>query len=337
MDEADEVVWMVRGAWVSLCVRAVCELGVVDALDEPRTLDELATRTSSDPDALARLLRVMTDLGLVAAEDGRFAATGRGEVLRVGHPSGLRNLALMQTELPNLSAWRHLADAIRSGTSVFEKLHGQSSWQWLASHPEQEAVFNAAMARRAALQATAIRAAVDLSSVGLVVDVGGGQGALLADLLTGAGSLRGLVADRPEVTAAATDAFAAAGLADRARAEPADFFVAVPSGGDVYVLSNVLHDWDDDQAVALLRTTRSALGPDGRLLVVENVLDAPGRTPAQQRDVHLVDLHMLVLFGARERTQAEYDGLLTVAGFGPTRLHPSPNSWTVLEARPTPA
>ena len=113
MAEADDVVWMVRGAWVSLCVRAACELGIMDALEEPRTLAELATRTSSDPATLARLLRALVDLGLLPSVEDRYTATPRGEVLRVGHPSGVRNLALMQTVIPNLTAWQHLADAVR--------------------------------------------------------------------------------------------------------------------------------------------------------------------------------------------------------------------------------
>jgi hypothetical protein len=330
MAEADDVIWMVRGAWVSQCVRATCELGIVDALDEPRNLAELATRTSSDQAALARLLRVLVDLGLVALADGHYAATSRGEVLREGHPSGVRNLALMQTVIPNLTAWHHLADAVRRGKAVFEDLHGLTSWAWLAANPKEEAVFNAAMARRSALRVAAIRAAHDLSGARVVVDVGGGEGALLARLLAGQPSLRGIVADRPGVAAMAAAALAAAGLGERARGEPADFFVTVPSGGDIYVLSNVLHDWDDAEALSILRTVHAAMGPDALLLVVENVLDAPGREPSQQRDVHLVDLHMLLMFGARERTKAEYDAILVTAGFAPSTLGPSPNTWNVM-------
>ena len=123
-------------------------------------------------------------------------------------------------------------------------------------------------------------------------------------------------------------------MGDRAHGEPADFFAEVPPGGDVYLLSNVLHDWDDAAATTILRTVRAAMRPDARLLVVENVLDAPGRTAPQQRDVHLVDLHMLVMFGARERTKAEYDSLLVDAGFAPSRLSPSPNTWNVLASQP---
>ncbi len=334
MTEADDVIWMVRGAWVSLCLRAACELGIVDALDEPRDLADLAARTSSDPATLARLLRVLVDLRLLARKRDRFTATSRGELLRTGHPSGLRSLALMQSVAPNLTAWTHLADAVRRGGAVFEDLHGQTMWQWLAAHPREESDFNAAMARRAALQVVALRCAHDFSHTRLVVDVGGGRGAMLAGLLREEPALHGLVADRPEVASAATAALAAAGLGERAHGEAADFFVAVPTGGDVYVLSNVLHDWDDPDAVAILRSVRTAMAPEAHLLVVENVLDAPGRTPESQRDVHLVDLHMLVMFGARERTKAEYDGLLVAAGFRPAVLGRSPNTWNVLETQP---
>ncbi len=334
MSEADDVVAMVRGMWVTLCLRATCELGLVDALASPRTLDEAAGLTTSDPATLGRLLRVLVDQGLVRSDEGRFTATSKGEVLATGHPSGLRDLVMMQTVAPNLTAWQRLADGVRRGAGVYEHVHGETSWAWLADHPEEEGVFNAAMARRASLQVDAVRAAHDLSEARLLVDVGGGQGALVAALLTLEPRLHAVVADRPEVAAAATAALAAAGLGDRGRGEPTDFFAAVPAGGDVYVLSNVLHDWDDDEAVAILRTVHAAMDPDARLLVVETVLDAPGRSAAQQRDVHLVDLHMLVMFGARERTRAEYDALLVAAGFTASTPAPSPNTWNVLGADP---
>ncbi len=336
MTDADDVIWLVRGTWVSMCVRATCELGVLDALDEPREVADLAARTSSDPATLARLLRVLADLGLVAIDGDRFHATSRGLLLRRDHPSGLRNLALMQGVAPNIVAWQHLPDAVRRGVAVYEEQNGVTLWEWLAAHPHEEAVFNASMARRASAQVEAIRAACDLSGAGLLVDVGGGKGAMLAALLEGEPALRGISADRPEVAAEATEALAAAGLGERARGEASDFFDAVPAGGDVYLMSNVLHDWDDDECVAILRTVRAAMGEGARLLVVENVLDAPGRSPEQQRDVHLVDLHMLVMFGARERTKEEYDGLLVAAGFASSTLHRSPNTWNVLETKPVP-
>ncbi len=340
MPESDDVIRLIRGGWVALCLRATCELGVVDALDRPRTLTELATTTGTDPATLARLLRVLADLDLLRrSSDGPtdlWSVTDRGEALRTGHPSAAREVALMQSALPNLTAWHSLADAVRRGEGVYEDVVGVSHWQWMVERPEEQARFNAAMARRAVPQAAAVLAAHDLGEARLLVDVGGGRGALVAALLAEHPHLRAVVADQPEVAAAATAALAEAGLGERARGEPSDFFAGVPAGGDVYVLSNVLHDWDDADCGRILRTVRDAMTPEARLLVVETVLDAPGRTAAQQSDVHLVDLHMLVLFGARERTKAEYDALLTGAGFVPSTLEPSPTTWSVLETRRTP-
>ena len=335
MDEVREVIGMVRGAWVTLCVRAACVLGVVDELDEPRTLSELAGRTGCDQPTLARLLRVLVDLGLLNRADDRYAVTTRGEVLGTGHPSRVRDLALMQTVVPNLTAWSHLADSVHDGAPAYDRVNGQSSWDWLAANAPEQARFNAAMARRGGLQADAIASAVDLSGANLLVDVGGGQGALVAALLTAAPHLRAIVADQPSVAEAATAALADSGLGHRAHGQATDFFSAVPSGGDVYLLSNVLHDWDDEQAIEILTVIRQAMPATSRLLIVECVLDAPNRSAWDQRDLHLVDLHMLVMFGARERTQAEYDQLLTIAGFTPSSLTVSPNTWNVLIAEPT--
>ena len=334
VSDVDDVVWMVRGAWVSLCVRATCELGVVDELDQPRTLAELAVRLTAEPATLDRLLRVLVDLGLLELRGELYAATPRGAVLRTGHPSDVRSLALMQTVVPNLTAWHHLADAVRRGGAMYEELNGRSYWSWLSSHPAEETVFDAAMGRRAALQVDAIRAATDLSAARLLVDVGGGRGAMVAGLLAHHPELAAIVADRPDVALAATAALASAGFGDRARGEPSDFFISVPSDGDVYVLANVLHDWDDAAAIGILRTVHTAMAPGARLLVVENVLDDPGRTPEQQRDVDLVDLHMLVMFGGRERPKAGYDVLLVAAGFEPSTRAPSPNTWNVLRTSP---
>ncbi|MFN8196195.1 MAG: methyltransferase [Nocardioidaceae bacterium] len=336
MDPVDDVVALVRGAWVALSIRAACELGVMDALEGPLDIDELAERTGSDPAALARLLRVLVDLGLLERDDACWRATSHGEVLRRDHPAGLRSLALMQTVVPNLRAWRHLADGVRRGGAVFEDVHGVTYWDWLSAHPDDEAMFNAAMARRSLLQVAAIEAGHDLTRARLLVDVGGGQGATVGRLLAAHPALHAVVADRPEVAAAAAAALAAAGVGARARGVPTDFFVEVPTGGDVYLLSNVLHDWSDEECVTILRTVRAAMPPDAQLLVVESVLDTTDRSASAQRDLHLVDLHMLVMFGARERTLEEYDALLLQAGFAAAEVPPSPNQWNVLTTRPRP-
>jgi hypothetical protein len=334
LDPAQSVVWMIRGAWVAHSLRAAAILGLPDLLTEPRTLDELAIAAGAEPPALGRLLRVLEDLGMAAREEDRYAATAMGNTLRSDHPSGLGNLLLLQTEPENVAAWGALADAVRTGGAVFETVNGVSNWDHIAANPERAARFNAAMARRGLAQADAIRNGCDLWDVSTIVDVGGGRGGMLVSLLADEPDISAVVADLPHVVADADMAFAAAGLSDRARGVAADFFDSVPTGGDAYVISNVLHDWSDDDCVRILRTVREAVRPSARVWIVEMVLDSPGRTFEQDRDLHLVDLHMLVLFGARERTAAEYGALLEAAGFDSGTLLTTESPWDVIEARP---
>jgi hypothetical protein len=331
-DPADAVVWMVRGAWMTMCLRAACTLDVFDHLNTPLSASDLAASCAADAHAMNRLLRALVDLGLVERSgDHAYANTSLGATLRRDHPSQVRDLVLMQTWAPHIASWNHLADAVRTGNCVFEAVNGAPLWAALTAEPEVEQQFNAAMARRAAGQIAAVLEAVDLSTARTLVDVGGGRGALLEGLLRGGPQLSGVVADRPDVAAEAETAFADAGLGDRAHGVAADFFASVPAGADLYLVSNVLHDWDDADCVAILRTVRAAMAPGARLLVVERVLDVEGRPFAATRDLHFVDLHMLVMFGARERTFAEYDALLTAAGFAPAALTGRGPDWNVIE------
>jgi hypothetical protein len=337
-DAVTEVMWMVRGAWVTMALRAGCRLGLFDALVEPRSVAVVAEATDADPAALHRLLRALTALGLLeeaGAED--FVVTARGATLTRDHPSSLRSLVLMQSWLPNVASWNHLDDAVRSGTGVYERVNGAAPWDHLGAHPDQEVEFNRSMARRADGQVAALVAGVDLADAETVVDVGGGRGAMLAGVLRAWPRLTGVVADRPDVAAEADAALTEAGLADRAHGVGCDFFSGVPSGADVYLLSNVLHDWDDADCVRILRTVRAAMDDDARLVVVEKLLGVPGRSASDERDLAFVDLHMLVMFGARERTLQEYDVLLTRAGFRPGEVPATGTSWNVVVTRPAPA
>ena len=334
-DPVADVMWMVRGAWVTMSIRAGCRLGLFDHLAERRSAAWLAEATASDQGALTRLLRALTEIGLVEArDDGTYLDTPRGSTLTEAHPASLRSLALMQSWLPNVATWNHLDDAVLSGSGVYERVNGADPWEHLSAHPEQEVQFNRSMARRADGQVAAIVAGIDLAEVETVVDVGGGRGAMLAGVLRAWPRLTGVIADRPDVAAEADAAFAEAGLSERAHGVGSDFFEAVPSGADVYFLSNVLHDWDDDDCRRILRTIRSAMDAESRLVVVERLLAVPGRSATDARDLAFVDLHMLVMFGARERTMAEYDALLEDAGFRPGELIGPGMSWNLIETRP---
>ena len=337
MTEADDVLavsGLVQGGWRAMCLRAMVDLGIPDLLDGPATVEQLGAQADVDPVHLVRLLRVLGDLGLVARDtSGRYALTGRGALLRSSHPGNLRSLALTQTWPLNVAAWGRLADAVRSGAGTFVEANGMPMWEALSSHPTHEAVFNAAMARRGAVQAAALREACDLEGVARVVDVGGGSGALLEALLVAEPRLHGVVADRPDVAAEARLRMESAGLSDRCEVVPADFFREVPGGGDAYVLSNILHDWPDEDCVRILGVVRAAMRPGARLWVLERVLDpSPARPAAEQADLHLLDLNMLVLFGARERTVAEYAALLAGAGFAAPVVHTTASPLDVVEA-----
>jgi len=325
---------MVRGAWITMVLRAACVLGVFDELGEPRTAVNVAQRIGADGDVVARYLRILLDLDLVTAADDRYQVTEVGATFRSDHPSRVRDLVLMQSDLTTVAAWHDLDQALRTGGGVYERLHGATHWEHLGAHPDLQLIFNAAMARRGSVQARTLLESVDLDGVSLLVDVGGGRGAMVAELLEARPGLTAVVADRPAVADEATAFLASRGLEDRGHGVACDFFSSVPSGGDVYTMAHVLHDWTDDECVRILRTLRDATGTGARLMVLERLLDAPGRDPLQQRDLHLMDLHMLVLFGARERTKAEYDDLFVAAGFEVPRLAGS-GDWNVLEARAT--
>lgn len=334
-DDLWAVTRIVRGAWVTLCLRAAVELGLPEAMDAPQDVETLAGRVGADPDALLRLLRAIADADLMKPDDaGRWSLSARGEHLRRDHPSGLASVLLATAWGPKLHTWERMADAVRTGQGMFEEVNGLPMWEALAREPEAETDFNASMARRGTGQAASIIAACDLAEVGVIVDVGGGNGAMLEALLTREPRLRGVVADRPEVAREAEERMAAAGLADRCSAVAADFFAAVPQGGDAYVLSSILHDWEDEDCVRILRVVRDAMAPGARLWIVEKVLDPdPPRSAQAQAELHLVDLHMMVLFGARERTSAEYAALLAEAGFDPPVVHAPDAPWNVVESR----
>lgn len=331
--DVQRVVELLRGGRVAMILRAGCRLAVFDHLEEPRTVAELTGAVGADPGAMARFVRILVDLGLVERREDRYVASAVGAALRTDHPSHLRDLVLVQTDLPTVAAWHDLEGAVRTGAGVYEAVNGRSHWEHLNADPDAEERFNAAMARRGPAQVAILLESVELGGASTVVDVGGGRGAMLAGLLAELPALNGVVAERPAVAEEATAFLTACGYGDRGRGIACDFFSSVPAGADAYTMCHVLHDWGDQECVQILRTVRAAMPATARLWVVERVIDAPGRPAELEHDLHLLDLHMLVMFGARERTHAEYDGLFAAAGFSPSRLAGA-GDWNVLEAWP---
>ena len=282
------------------------KLGVADVLaGGPRTGAEVAAAVGADPDLLTRVLRGLA-LEEVLAEvgGGRFALTELGERLRSDVPGSIKGPMVVRGELYYRAAAGMLA-AVRHGGTAFEQVYGDRFFEYLGRHPEQEAVFQGSMTGRSEQEAGDVVAGYDFGGLGRLVDVGGGYGILLGTILR----------------------------ADRCRLVAGDFFASVPAGADAYLLSRVLHDWADDDARRLLATCRSAMPPGSRLLVVEALLPERAR---DQPAVIRMDLHMLVLLGARERTEAQYRRLLADAGFRVGRVVPtaSPAGLSVIEAVP---
>lgn len=324
------LVHMATVSWVTHAVRAMAALGLADHLaDGPHTAVELAEATGTHAPTLVRFLRALAALGLVAHDEaGRVCLTPLGEPLRADVPDSLRPYALAIAAPHVERAWHDLPEALRTGEPTFPQVHGLSFWDYLAAHPEEGARFDAAMTGSADLRARALPAARDLTTISTLVDVGGGQGRMLAAALAATPSLRGILFDRPEVLPGAEAFLVAAGVRDRCESVAGDFFEGVPEGGDAYVLAHIIHDWPDAQALAILRTCHRAMAPGARLWIVEQVIQ-PGDTYDRAK---LVDLLMLVMFGAQERMAAEYRTLLEAAGFGQVTVHPTDTPFSVVEA-----
>jgi SAM-dependent methyltransferase len=314
--------------FTQLCYVAT-EIGVFDQLAPgPRTSGELAEVLGVDSGNLHRVLRGLAAEGVLTelAGDG-FELAPLGELI-----GRMRGAVRARGEL-YYDAATGLLDAVRHGGSAFERRHGEPFFQYLGAHPEREAAFHASMATRAEAEAAAVLDAYDVTTVGRVVDVGGGNGILLAALLQAAPQVTGILMDRAAVLPDAQAHLDRAGVSSRARCVSGDFFDDVPPDGDTYVLSRVLHDWDDAHAIRILRTCLRRMRPDSRLLIVEAVL--PERA-VDHPAVILMDLHMLFLLGALERTLHEYAELLDHVGLDLNRYVPtsSPAGLAVIEARP---
>jgi predicted O-methyltransferase YrrM len=306
-----ELMRMLHAPLITQALAVAAELGIADLVaDGPRSVDDLAARTAADPDALYRVLRALAATGVFTEVTPRaFGSTPLAEPLRDG-PDSLRNWARLWGLPERQAAIGALLHSVRTGEPSFPVLHGVSWWTHLATRPDQVAVFAAAMGDLSRGLHAATVAAYDLSYARRLVDVGGGRGHLVAALLRRYPDLHAVVYDQPDVVVHADDVLADAGVAGRARTVGGDFFTEVPAGADTYLMSMILHDWNDEQAVAILRAVRRAMAPDAELLVVDAIVPAGD----VEHDGKLRDLIMLTLHPGRERTEAEFTALFARAG-----------------------
>lgn len=322
---------MITGTWIAQAVYVVAKLGVADRLAEsPRTADELAAATGMNGRALYRILRALASVGVFAERpDGRFELTPLAETLRDDVPGSRRAMAIMMGE-EHHRCYGDLLESVRTGETAFERIYGQPIFAYLAEHPEQARTFDAAMTAIHGPETEAVLDAYDLSGFNLVADIGGGNGTTLVGTLKRHPNLKGLLFDMPGVVERARTGIGAAGLADRCRTVAGDFFQSVPEGADAYMLRHIIHDWDDEKSIAILRNVRKAIGANGKLLIVESVIP-PGNGPSFGK---LLDLTMLLIPGGLERTEEEFARLFESAGFRLTRVVPTTAEVCVIEGSP---
>lgn len=326
-----ELVELIRGGRVAQSINVAARLGVADQLAEgPRTAAEIAESVGADPRALGRLLRLLADFGVFEELDGhRFALTPLSELLRRDQDGSMRALVMM-LEAPFIrDAWTNLIEAVTSGNAAFDHAHGKHLFDYLREHPDDAAMFDEAMVGASRQLVASILDVYDFGDYRTIVDVGGGNGALLAAILARSPGARGVLYELPEVAARAGGLLEASGVADRCEVIEGDFFESVPSGGDAYVLTQIIHDWDDAAALRILENCRAAMADDARLLLGEAVLP-DGTEPSLAK---VIDIEMLVI-GGQERTEAEYRDLLERAGLRLTRVVPSAGPHSVIEAVP---
>lgn len=341
---AGQLLQLIIGYWTSQAICAAAELGIADQLGRKgRSIDDLAQATGSHAPSLYRLLRALASVGVFKESAPReFALTPMGALLKSDMPGNLRAFSRLQGDSWHWRSWGAISASIRTGkpavalgaiddsSSVAASDLPQNCFEYLrAGHSDSAAIFDAAMTGYSAQVHAAIAETYDFSQLHLIADIGGGQGELLAWILTQQPHLRGILFDRPEVVSGSQQIFAQYSVMERCSTLAGDFFEQVPAGADRYILCAILHDWDDQQATAILTRVADGMHADARILIVENVIP-PGN---EAHPGKLIDLEMLLVTGGRERTQDEFHALAREAGLEITRILPTAVSVSIIEAR----
>ena len=323
---------LIMGFRTTQMIYVAAKLGIADRLAEgPQNADALAQAVGAAPRPLYRLLRALASIGIFAeTAQGAFELTPNARLLQSEVAGSLRTTALLYGEGLFWDAYGRMLHSVRTGEPAFEHAHGEPLFAHLAKHPDAASLFHQGMSGFSDQEMTAILAAYDFSGFANVVDVGGGQGALVAALLKKYPQMRGTVLDLETVADGAQRLLADAGLTERATFITGDFFGPIPRGGDLYLLKSVIHNWNDAAAANILRGCRRAMSNDARVIVIERVIPA-GNVPSEAT---LFDINMLVVLGSQERTEPEYRALFHQAGFALTGVVPTDSPMSLIEGTP---
>jgi DNA-binding HxlR family transcriptional regulator len=336
-DASIELMRLVTGAWAARLVHTAVELGIADHLASgPHGVDFLAAHIGAHAPSLARLLRALTAIGVLhESEERLYSLTPLGVTLRSNVPGSMRAWVLLAFSDDQGTAWEALSHAVRTGELAFRHIFGTDMWTRLAERPEASRLFDEAMQSITQGASGLLITNYPFEKFGWIVDVGGGNGSLLLPVLERHPVMRATVFDLPHVADAARSRIAAAGLSDRCEAVGGDAFVAVPAGADAYVLKGVIHDWEDKEAIAILRTCRAAMSDGSKLILIERILPEqinPDDALTRAKFIH--DINMMVNPGGRERTETEFCNLLSQVGLRLTRVLAMPGPLAVMEVDP---
>ena len=322
---------LASGYWISQAIYVAAKLGIADVLKYgAKSSNDIALATGADDNSISRLMRALCAVGVFRMNgNGTFAITDLGKPLQSDVPGSLRAMVITLGEV-HYAAWAHLLASIMTGTAAFPHAFGAKMFDYLGRENEAGDTFNRAMTDYSALSSCAVLLSYDFSGIRSIVDVGGGCGKLLTSILHMYPSMRGTLFDMSSVIAAAEESLKEHPTRDRCKMVSGSFLETVPCGFDAYLLSSVIHDWDDECAIRILENCRRSMNQQSKVLLVEFVVPAGG----QKSFSKLLDLNMLVMNGGRERTELEYRMLFDAAGLKMTRIIPTMSPLFVLEAVP---
>lgn len=329
---AADLMLLVTGYRVSQAIHVAATLGIADLIkDGASSASDLAVATDSNPAALYRVLRALAAAGVFHEDDDkRFSLTALGECLRSDAERPIAAYAAFVGRPHQWHAWGALSHSVRTGENAYRHVHGVGVWDYLVGHPDEALIFDRGMTGSSRGIVEAILSAYDFSAFGRIVDVGGGQGVMLAAVLAAHTHVHGILFDRPDVVARAQPVLESAGVAGRCDVVGGSFFEALPEGGDVYLLKYILHDWDDATSLAILTACRRVIRPEGKLLIMERIVALPN----EGLETKTSDLNMLVSPGGQERTADEFAAMLASTGFRIERIFEVSARLSIVEAAP---
>jgi SAM-dependent methyltransferase len=321
---------MLMAGWLSKAISVSSDLQIADHLaNGPRSAQELAQATGTDATSLHRLMRALSSVGVFAVdESGHYTHTPVSELLRSDTPGSLHGMSRLFGHTSHWAAWENLEHSVRTGAPAFDHTFGADFFTYAAQNPETQTVFNTAMTSIATSVHSTVAHCYDFSGIETLLDVGGGHGSLISAILTQNPAMKGILFDLPHVVAGAGELLVQRGTSERVETVGGNFFESLPNGADAVIMSMVIHDWDDERSIKILRNCHQALKPGGKVLLVEMVVP----NTADPSPAKFMDLNMLVMTpGGRERTQSEYNALYEKSGFKLTHIVSTPSPISVVE------